>query len=93
MFYECFSLETVNSDTMNMSSAKDVSYMYAYCYKVNCTLNMRGNPTEYTFMFSSASTSSGSKIVVNYLKENESLVDSLIATKTPSSNVVKGVVL
>jgi hypothetical protein len=42
-------------------------------------------------MFKSVATNSGTKITVNYTTATSNLVDQMIATKTASSNVVKGI--
>ena len=42
-------------------------------------------------MFYRAAISSGAKITVNYIADASALVDKMIATKSASSNVVKGV--
>jgi hypothetical protein len=41
-------------------------------------------------MFGNAATVSGAKITVDYTSETSDLVDSMIATKSTNSNVVKG---
>ena len=48
------------------------------------------NISNYSGMFSSVAIQPGSKITVNYTSETEALVDQMIATKSPESNVVKG---
>jgi hypothetical protein len=42
-------------------------------------------------MFNKVATKTGSKMTVNYTSATSSLVDSMIATKSSSSNVVKGI--
>ena len=44
-------------------------------------------------MFNSAATASGAKITVNYTSSASTIVDSMIATKSSNSNVVKGIQL
>ncbi len=55
-------------------------------------INIHNNPTDYSSVFSSASTVSGSLITVNYSSTTTN-IDSIIATKSSNSNVVKGVQL
>ena len=60
--------------------------------KLNTSITIR-NPetTSYTSMFYNVATKTGSKMTVNYISTTSSLVDQMIATKSPYSNVVKGV--
>ena len=59
---------------------------------------MNENITSYNSMFSGAATANGAKITVNYIAaldtiaegETQSLIDKIIATKSPNSNIVKG---
>ena len=48
------------------------------------------NITNYDEVFFGIAATSGSKLKVNYTSETSSLVDAMIATKYPDSNVVKG---
>ena len=48
------------------------------------------NISSYSKMFNGVATVSGAEVVVNYTSETEELVDKMIATKSSSSNVVKG---
>ena len=65
--------------------------MFYNCPKLTTTINiMNANVTDYTGMFGSAATSSNAKITVNYIAAASTLVDNMIATKSSSSNVVKG---
>jgi hypothetical protein len=41
-------------------------------------------------MFESVATKDGSQIIVNYTSQTSDLVDLMIATKSPDSNVIKG---
>ena len=44
----------------------------------------------YSGMFYNVATASGSQITVNYIADASALVDNMIATKSSTSNVVKG---
>ena len=46
--------------------------------------------TSYGNMFNNAATAEGAGITVNYIADASTLVDNMIATKSSSSNVVKG---
>ena len=48
------------------------------------------NTTDYELMFLDAAINGAAKIVVNYTTSTSSLVDQMIATKSGTSNVVKG---
>jgi len=68
-----------------------MSDMFNYCNVLTTTLNiMNPNVTSYNGMFSYAATSSNAQIIVNYTADTSTLVDQMIATKSSSSNVVKG---
>ena len=96
MFYNCSKLKKLDIDNFNMKNVTLFSDSYTdgifeNCAKLTTTINITSaNVTNYTDMFSGASTESGAKIVVNYTSETESLVDQMIATKSANSNVVKG---
>ena len=99
MFYQTgyinpnFTLDVSNFDT---SKVIDMSYMFFQAgknsTKLNTSITIR-NPsvTSYTQMFLYTATNTGSQITVNYTSATSSLVDQMIATKSSTSNVVKGV--
>ena len=58
-----------------------------WCH-INCNITIYTNPTDYTNMFSSETTS-GSGMVVNDTSSVTD-IDNIIATKSPTSNVTKG---
>ena len=70
--------------------------MFYYARNMKATINFYSNPgsgtSGYGGTFSNASVVSGSLITVNY-SSNTTNIDSIIATKSASSNVVKGVLL
>ena len=70
----------------------NVSNMFYYCYYCKATLNVYNNPSSYDSMFSQASRASGSSITVNY-RSSVSNIDAMIATKSSSSNIIKGSVI
>ena len=68
-----------------------MSFMFSSCSKLQTQINiMNANVTDYAQMFSNAATDPNAKIIVNYTSATSSLVDSMIATKSSNSNVVKG---
>ena len=94
MFYYCKSLTDLDLSSFNTSNVTDMSYMFNYCRALTTTINiMSTGVTSYGNMFNNAATNSGAKITVNYIANASSLVDSMIATKSASSNVVKGSVI
>ena len=91
MFNKCSSLTDLNLSGFNTSKVVDMSRMFSECSTLTTTINiMNVDTTTYTSMFYGAATDSGAKITVNYTSATSSLVDSMIATKSSSSNVVKG---
>ena len=69
--------------------ASRINNIFYYCSKAKATLKIYNNPTSYTNAFSYAVTASGSLITVDY-KSTVTDIDNIIATKSSSSNVVKG---
>ena len=91
MFRNCSSLTNVNLSSFNTSNVTEMSFMFSSCSKLQTQINiMNANVTDYAQMFSNAATDPNAKIIVNYTSATSSLVDSMIATKSSNSNVVKG---
>ena len=91
MFASCSSLTSLDLSSFNTSQVTNMRDMFYNCPKLTTTINiMNANVTDYTGMFGSAATSSNAKITVNYIAAASTLVDNMIATKSSSSNVVKG---
>ena len=103
MFLGCSSLTNLNLssfDTSNVTTyGQSYTGMFSSCSKLATTINiMNENITSYNSMFSGAATANGAKITVNYIAaldtiaegETQSLIDKIIATKSPNSNIVKG---
>ena len=87
-----FTLDVSNFDT---SSVTGMNYMFKNAgynsIKLNTSITISNpNITVYHYMFNGVATKSGSKIIVNYTKDTEELVEKMIATKSSNSNVVKG---
>ena len=74
----------------NTSKVTNIRYMFYGCTKASGTIQILGNPTIYTGAFDGAATASGAQITVNYGSATTN-IDSIIATKSNNSNVVKGV--
>jgi surface protein len=99
MFYETgssnpnFTLDVSNFDTSKVSDVGTMFCKTGYnSTKLNTSITIRNpNVTEYTSMFNSVATKTGSQIIVNYTSETEALVDQMIATKSEGANVVKGI--
>ena len=99
MFYNCISLTNLDLSNFNTSNVTTYSCLngttnngiFTNCRNLITTINiMNANVTDYADIFLNAATENGAKIIVNYTSETESLVDSMIATKSSNSNVVKG---
>ena len=90
MFSDCKSLTSLDLSNFNTSNVTNMSDMFNGCSSLTTTINiMNANVSNYSSMFKNAATASGSKITVNYIADASALVDSMIATKSSSSNVVK----
>ncbi|MBQ3435782.1 MAG: BspA family leucine-rich repeat surface protein [Bacilli bacterium] len=76
-----------NWDTSNVTN---MGTIFNNQQKISGTFPILGNPTMYGDAFYNAATQSGSQITVNY-GSGTTNIDSIIATKSNNSNVVKGV--
>ena len=91
MFRDCSPLTSLDLSSFNTSNVTDMSQMFWKCSSLTTTINiMNLNTEDYGNMFYYAATESGAKITVNYIASASTLVDSMIATKSTSSNVIKG---
>ena len=91
MFSNCSSLTSLDLSSFNTSKVTNMSSMFSGCKNLTTTINiMNANVINYSRMFNDAATAAGAKITVNYIADASTLVDRMIATKSPSSNVVKG---
>ena len=91
MFDGCSSLTTLNINNFDTSSVTNMYRMFNQCKKLTTTINiMNANVTNYTGMFSGVAIEPNAKITVNYIADASTLVDNMIATKSETSNVVKG---
>ena len=91
MFDGCSSLTSLDLSSFNTAKVINISYMFSGCDKLQTEITITGTSiTNYANMFYYAATASGSKITVNYIASASTLVDNMIATKSPDSNVVKG---
>ncbi len=91
IFYDCSSLTSLDLSNFNTSNVTNMYGMFYGCSKLTTTINIMGTGvTSYTNMFSNAATAEGVQIIVNYIADASTLVDNMIATKSETSNVVKG---
>ena len=93
MFEGMTSLTSLDLSNFNTSSVTNMSYMFENCSKLTTTINIMNTNVTYSNMFSNAATDANAQITVNYINDASSLVDSMIATKSSTSNVVKGTVI
>ena len=94
MFSDCTSLINLDLSSFNTLNLKNMLNMFSGCSSLTTTINiMNANVSEYSDMFSDAATNSGSQITVNYIADASTLVDNMIATKSQTSNVIKGIQL
>ena len=91
IFEGCSSLANLDLSNLNTSNVTNMEWMFNNCSKLTTTINiMNINITDYTGVFNGAATDPNAKITVNYIAAASTLVDNMIATKSPNSNVVKG---
>ena len=75
-------------DTSNVT---DMSSMFEYSSFMNTSLTIKNpNTSNFSNMFADAATRTNSIITLNYTSATSDLVDQMIATKSSTSNVVKG---
>ena len=91
MFSGCSSLTILGLGSFNTSNVTNMQAMFSGCSKLTTTINMNcSRVTNYSSIFYGAATDPNAKITVNYIAGESTLVDQMIATKSSSSNVVKG---
>ena len=96
MFKDCSSLTSLDLSNFDTGKLTKMNSMFSGCSKLTTTITIKnGNIKPYDFnaydnMFKDAATASGAQITVNYTSATSSLVDQMIATKSDTSNVVKG---
>ena len=94
MFLNCESLISLDLSSFNTSNVTNMYGMFRFCSSLTTTINiMSTGVTSYDYMFDDAATSNGAQIIVNYIADASALVDNMIATKSGTSNVVKGTVI
>ena len=94
MFYYCIALKTLNISNFNTSKVTSMWRMFYSTYYVQATLNvMNQNVSSYDEMFVNCAIAGGGKVTINYVQNAYSLVTNMIATKSDSSNVVRGTVI
>ena len=90
-----FNFDLSNFDT---SLVTDMSFMINgsgfESTKLNTSITIRNsNTTLYSNMLNALAMKPGSQVIINYTSETSDLVDAMLATKSPNSNVVKGVLV
>lgn len=91
MFKNCTNLKKLNIQNFNTTSVIDLTDMFRNSPNIITTINiMNADITNYSLMFNEAATGANAKITVNYTVAASTIVDSLIATKSANSNVIKG---
>ncbi len=95
MFYFSFNNNNIKNisfgNNFDTSNVTDMRYMFSTCNNLTATITLRSNVTSYNGMFNGTSTQTGAKFTLNYTSSTASIIDSLIATKSSNSNVVKGI--
>ncbi len=101
MFRDCSSLTTLDVSSFDTSQVTDMRGMFGNCSKLTTTITIRGTKCtsyakKYSYelgMFEGAATEENAQITVNYTEDASTLVDNMIATKSDTSNVIKGSVV
>ena len=94
MFYNCKLLTNLDLSGFNTAKVTDMNRMFSGCESLTATIGIMNNAiTSYTYMFNNAAINTGAMITVNYIADASALVDNMIATKSSTSNVVKGSVI
>ncbi len=89
MFEHCESLKDLNLLNFNTSKATNMKRMFAYCDNLSTEITLsNSNLSSYSSMFIGAAKYG--QITVNYTASVSSKIDSIINTKSSSSNVIKG---
>ena len=83
-------LSVLDLSKWNMSKVKIYQWCFDSLRYVTMALTIRNpNIEDYEHMLEDVSTLGG-KVTVNYTSETESIIDAIVATKSPNGNVVKG---
>ena len=91
MFYNCSSLTTLDLSGWDTSKVTNMSLMFQNCSRLRATITIRNNAVDnYAGIFVNTSNYNEAQLTVNYTPETSTLVDSMIASKSANSNVVKG---
>ncbi len=97
MFSNCNLLTDLNLNGFNSSNIIYWTSAFENCYKLSSTINVMNldisDENNYLNAFRNTATDSNARVVVNYLSSVSSSIDTLIATKSSNSNVVKGIKL
>jgi len=91
MFKECNNLISLDLSNFDTSQVIYMNSMFYNCNNLTTLITIKNqNSKKYLSMFYNAATAEGTQITVNYTSESSDLVDQMIATKSASSNVIKG---
>lgn len=88
-FYLCSNLLTPSDIPENVQF---LNKTFKGCSKLSGTIALRNNPSEYTECFYDTSTDSNASLIVNYTSNN-TVIDSILNTKSSSSNIQKGILV
>lgn len=88
MFYQC-SKATFDVSGFDTTKVTNTQYMFYNCQKLKTSMVIKGNITTYKMMFWQTTTTSGYYFLVKDNGSNGTLVDNLVRTRSPSSNVYR----
>jgi surface protein len=78
----------IDIGSINIPASANINSIFEYS-NINASVNLKGNPSDYRYAFSSTSTHEGGEVIVNYTSSVID-IDAIIATKSNESNVTKG---
>lgn len=90
MFFECWNLNELYIDSFDTSNVTNMNYMFYNSGNISATLTIKGVNKSYSNMLYNAADSTDAQIVLNYTSQTLSLVNSMVASKSEKSNVIKG---
>lgn len=90
MFEQVWTLKELNIENFDTSNVTNMNYMFYNSSNINATLTIKGVNKSYSNMLYNAADSTDAQIVLNYTSQTLSLVNSMVASKSEKSNVIKG---
>lgn len=93
MFQDCSSLQSINGlDKLELKKVTNYAAAFLRCNKLNGEITISNHSIiNYINMFYDCSIEPNTKFTVNYIdEETKKIVEQMVATKSPESNVILG---